>query len=80
MTPRIGAATMLAGRPAGSRYAEVNVLRDSAAMVLASGMGGKAMAMWIMIAVIIVVLGGGSILYSAQARKKREVKDSQLKG
>jgi flagellar basal body-associated protein FliL len=58
------------------------VPHDIASMVLASGMGGKAMAMWILIAVIVVVLGGGSVLYSAQTRKKRaaEAKGTQLKG
>jgi hypothetical protein len=59
---------------------EVNVSHATAAVVLASGMGGKAVAMWIMVAVIVVVLGGGGILYSAQARRKRTVKDSQIKG
>jgi hypothetical protein len=52
----------------------------SASMVLASGMGGKAIAMWIMVAVIIVVLGGGSVLYSARERKKRAAEETRLKG
>jgi len=56
------------------------VPHDIAIMALASGMGGKGIAMWIMVGVIIVVLGGGSVLYSARARKKRGAEDTQFKG